>query len=546
MYSLFHALLAQHARQLTPIRCGDEMVQQLHRYFEDVALENSAGLVIESLPFSDVRSARDLARVRSIGEVAAANAFFLVAASDQLSQSLRSDSSTSCCIPLLVAQHDSEQFVVIADARFSALLATAPASEADDRGSCEVIWTFEPDIVYSALEYLMARIAVEFPDRAAEFSNSVRRSTPKATSLQITVSVITKLARLLQAHAEREIAIYNIATAIRQSFDLDQIIETAAAEVCRSLQVDVCAVQVEGEAIGRRITRVHRGRYADTDSVADEDFLSEVDSWNSRLAVTMTASFVDGEEVEIAGQGPLAAVPLIYHNRPMGLIYVRSQDQARTWAENERRLLQTVADQLTVAVNQAYLFGEMQRQALTDSLTGCYNRRSFDMQLERDLQLATRMRQPLSLIMLDLDNFKDINDYAGHELGDQALRSLADILRAELRAVDTAARFGGDEFAVILPQATIEGAQVVAERLRARIRETTVTGYGPITASLGIGSFPHHATSRHGLVVAADQALYHSKRVGRNRVSLPTDAHDLGSPNLQTEEDALMETLSRL
>jgi diguanylate cyclase (GGDEF)-like protein len=199
---------------------------------------------------------------------------------------------------------------------------------------------------------------------------------------------------------------------------------------------------------------------------------------------------------------------------------VESDDAARVWADNELLLLHTVADQLTVAVNQAHLFAQMQMQALTDGLTGCHNRRSFEMQLERDLHLATRMRQPLSLIMIDLDNFKHINDRAGHGTGDVALRIVADSLKAELRAVDSAARFGGDEFVIILPQAGAEGALIVAERLRKRIAETHIVGYGPTTASLGLATFPVHASSRDLLVVAADRALYQAKHSGRNRVKV--------------------------
>ncbi len=125
--------------------------------------------------------------------------------------------------------------------------------------------------------------------------------------------------------------------------------------------------------------------------------------------------------------------------------------------------------------------------------------------------------------MLDLDNFKHINDQAGHEAGDVALCMLADNLHAELRAVDTAARFGGDEFVIILPQASTEGAMLVAERLRKRIEETEVPGFGQVTGSFGVATFPTHASSRDTLVVAADRALYNSKEAGRNRVSVPDE-----------------------
>jgi diguanylate cyclase (GGDEF)-like protein len=184
----------------------------------------------------------------------------------------------------------------------------------------------------------------------------------------------------------------------------------------------------------------------------------------------------------------------------------------------------------------------MQQQALTDGLTGCYNRRSFELQLERDLHLATRLRQPLSLIMLDFDNFKHINDQAGHEAGDLALCMLADNLRAELRAVDTAARYGGDEFVIILPQADAEGALVVAERLRARVQEMQVPGFGKVTSSFGVATFPSHASSRDTLVVAADRALYSSKNGGRNRVTVSEPSH-LPPAALAVE---LTDTLQRL
>jgi diguanylate cyclase (GGDEF)-like protein len=274
-----------------------------------------------------------------------------------------------------------------------------------------------------------------------------------------------------------------------------------------------------------------------------------VESISNQLSNSPESYVVDGDNSETIPVLSDAIVPLIYQGNFIGLLLVRSDDVARVWADNELLLLHTVADQLAVAVNQAHLFAQMQQQALTDGLTGCYNRRSFDLQLERDLHLATRMRQPLSLIMLDLDNFKQINDQAGHDAGDMALRLLADNLRAELRAVDTAARFGGDEFVIILPQANSEGALLVAERLRKRMAEIDVPNFGQVTASLGVATFPLHASSRDTLVVAADRALYNSKNCGRNRVSLPPEESIESAASVFATKDPnidLIEALQRL
>jgi diguanylate cyclase (GGDEF)-like protein len=519
MYSLYHALLAQHPRQLMPVPCAGSTIAQLHRYFEDVVLENNLGaLVVESLPTAAVRPPRDIARLQEL-EKAARNFFLWVSPEDALSSMVLSRGKEKTkSIVFEQSGKSSERFVVIADARFSALLASVHGDEEKDSSRDMVIWTFEPDIVYSALEYLMARVTAEHLFHSKAFAQSVRVSMPKATSLQLTLGVTTKLARLLQEQAEREIAVNRLATAIRNTLELDSVLQTAANEVGRALNVHSCAVRVEGALVGREMTKCYLR--SDTASADAKSLVKDVDAISEALLEKPKAYVVDGDASQTPAVLPDAVVPLIHQGNFLGLLLVRSDDVSRIWADNELLLLHTVADQLVVAVNQAHLFAQMQQQALTDGLTGCYNRRSFELQLERDLHLATRMRQPLSLIMLDFDNFKHINDQAGHEAGDQALCLLADNLRAELRAVDTAARYGGDEFVIILPQADTEGALLVAERLRTRVEEMQVPGFGQVTSSFGVATFPNHASSRDTLVVAADRALYSSKNAGRNRVTV--------------------------
>lgn len=524
MYSLYHSLLAQHHKQLTPIRCADSTIAQLHRYFEEVVLENNlSALVIESLPVSSSRSAREVARVKDLARVAQ-NTFLFLRPEDTLSRSALSNARDNLNLAVLDQRDQDkncERFVIIADARFAALLASVPPDDGtEDQASDLVVWTFEPDVVYSALEYLMARVTAEHPYAAQPFAQAVRASTPKATSLHLTLGVTTKLARLLQEQAERETAVNRIATAIRNSLDLDGVLQTAADEVGRALNVKCCAVRVNGELVGSEMTK----RYFRADvslETADVEFLGDLETISKSLATLPEMRVVDGDHPQAESPFAHAVVPLIYRGGLVGFLLVRTDDPARVWADNELMLLRTVADQLTVAVNQARLFAQMQQLALTDELTGCFNRRWFEMQFERDLQMANRMRQPLSLIILDLDNFKEINDGAGHETGDLALRLLADSVRANLRAVDTAVRFGGDEFVVILPQANIQGALIVAERLRSRVEQIEVPGFGRLSASLGLATFPVHGSSRDTLILAADRALYSSKELGRNRVSTP-------------------------
>ena len=503
-----------------PIRCAASTIAQLHRYFEDVVLENNlAALVVESLPTSAERPARDAVRLQELIKTTR-NLFLWLSPEDALSSMLLNrgkEKTQSVVFERTDEGSNSDRFVVIADARFSALLASVH-SEDEDSSRDMVIWTFEPDIVYSALEYLMARVTAEHGFHSGAFAQAVRVSTPQATSLQLTLGVTTKLARLLQEQAEREIAVNRLATAIRTTLELDSVLQTAADEVGRALNVHSCAVRVEGALVGKQVTKCYLR--PDAAAEGEESLLNHLESGSAGLTVSSKAHVVDGDGSQSPSVLASAVVPLAHQGNFIGLLLVRSDDTSRIWADNELLLLHTVADQLAVAVNQAHLFAQMEQQALTDSLTGCYNRRSFEARLEHDLQLATRMGHQLSVVMLDLDDFKHVNDQAGHEAGDVALCMLAETLRTGLRVVDTPARFGGDEFIIVLPQASSEGAQLVAERLRKRIEEMDVPGFGKVTASFGVATFPDHASSRDALLSAADRALYSSKHAGRNRVSL--------------------------
>ena len=539
MHSLFDALLAQHARQLTPVRCAHSTIAQLHRYFEDVVLENNLhALVIESLPAAAKRTPREVARVRNLAR-GGRRTFFFVGLNDDLAESVAGAAFNGAFAPVLLqhpgTDHVNEHFVVIADARFSALLATVRTGIQDSStGEDEVVWTFEPDVVYSALEYLQARVRAEHPYQASVFSNAVRSSMPKATSLQLTLGVTTKLAHLLQEQAGREIAVNRIATAIRESLELGVILQKTVSEVGSALNVACCALRVEGQS---QVQTLSYSYFADPEKEAKlkrDELPRDLEAISLQMSAdpkAFTRDGCEGSEAE-AEQFPLAVVPLVFHERFIGVLEVIDDDPARTWQDNELLLLRTVANQVAVAINHADLFAQMQQQALTDALTGCYNRRSFEMQLDRELQMATRLHQPLSLMMLDLDRFKQLNDSVGHDAGDSALRKLADCFRQELRGVDTASRFGGDEFALILPQAYAEGALLVAERLRASIEQIQIPGFGNLAASIGIASFPSHASSRADLIVAADAALYSAKRAGRNRVALFDVAKESGIADL--------------
>ena len=168
--------------------------------------------------------------------------------------------------------------------------------------------------------------------------------------------------------------------------------------------------------------------------------------------------------------------------------------------------------------------------AISDPLTGLHNRRSFEVRLAEEVERTRRSQVPFTLLLVDLDHFKQVNDRFGHQVGDQALQAVAAVLTKQLRAIDLPARIGGEEFAVLLPNTPEHGALEAAERLRAAIaaqpiphQHTPLT----ITASVGVAWCPAHADTGDGLMRVADQALYQAKRAGRNRTCSPTDLQPL-------------------
>jgi diguanylate cyclase (GGDEF)-like protein len=217
------------------------------------------------------------------------------------------------------------------------------------------------------------------------------------------------------------------------------------------------------------------------------------------------------------------AVPLLKDDNVLGVLNVESDSDTQL-GENDVNLLKTLAGSVAVAIDNAHLHAEVKRMALTDVISGLANRRAFDEILDAEMARAGRYHHPLSLIILDLDSFKEYNDRWGHPAGDVRLREIADLLRLNVRDPDVAARYGGEEFAIILPSTSKNGAVRLAERLRKSAESSApqqndgncpVPGY---TISLGVATFPDDATSIEELLLMADNAELTAKRLGKNRV----------------------------
>src|SRR3954471_3809344 len=204
-----------------------------------------------------------------------------------------------------------------------------------------------------------------------------------------------------------------------------------------------------------------------------------------------------------------------------GLVSVARRGEPFT--EAQRELFGYLAAQAAVSIENVGLHETVQRQAVTDELTGLYNHRRFQEAMEDESERARRFRQDMGLVMLDIDDFKSVNDTYGHQQGDLVLREVARILRESSREIDAPARYGGEELAVVLPGTDLEGAYNLAERVRSGIESLALPlpdGRGTlrVTASLGVASLVHGVGEPRELLARADAALYEAKRSGKNKV----------------------------
>jgi diguanylate cyclase (GGDEF)-like protein len=218
--------------------------------------------------------------------------------------------------------------------------------------------------------------------------------------------------------------------------------------------------------------------------------------------------------------GPALFVPLRHNVHTFGYLGIyRRRGQGRFTPE-EIRPFSLLAAWAAMALHTRRLSESLEKVAVTDDLTQVYNFRFLKTALRREIRRAARFKQQLSLVMVDVDNLKTYNDKNGHMRGSFLLRELAGLMAQNVRSFDLVAKYGGDEFTLILPQTDRDGARVVAERMRQVVAEHTfpLAIQGQITVSLGIALYPDDATDPVALIRAADRALYGAKKRGRNRV----------------------------
>jgi diguanylate cyclase (GGDEF)-like protein len=222
----------------------------------------------------------------------------------------------------------------------------------------------------------------------------------------------------------------------------------------------------------------------------------------------------------LPGARSVLCLPLSYGDSLKGLLDLESRS-LQAFAEDEVKMLRTLADILSTALHNVYVFQKLEQQSITDPLTGIKTRRFFTEALQAEFKRGLRSGRPFALVLIDLDKFKEVNDTMGHLEGDLVLARIGQLLDQKVRQSNVVARYGGDEFVILMPETNVDQACVISERLRLWIATDPFLNERHITGSFGVAEYPLHGNSIEEIFRMADTGMYMSKRAGGNKVSTP-------------------------
>jgi diguanylate cyclase (GGDEF)-like protein/putative nucleotidyltransferase with HDIG domain len=230
--------------------------------------------------------------------------------------------------------------------------------------------------------------------------------------------------------------------------------------------------------------------------------------------------------------------PMRNKGKLIGILALSKKHSGGSYSRDDIDLLMTLANGAAVVIENAQLYAEAKQRANTDELTGLFNHRCFHQRLDEEIARCLRFGEIFSLLILDLDLFKTYNDIRGHLEGDEILKLTSRQIKDSIRAVDIGFRYGGDEFAVILPHTPLDGAHKAAEKIRKRVEAAMDSKGVAITCSIGIASWPADGVMREDIIRAADTALYYAKQVGRNRTHLASEVALAEVLRMEAEPDS--------
>jgi diguanylate cyclase (GGDEF)-like protein len=351
------------------------------------------------------------------------------------------------------------------------------------------------------------------------------RSTDEVGQLASSFNEMTErlsahIAKLNESREDLKRALTRFADALRSTHDLDRMLELVLDTSVDTMMARAGTLMWMSPGRDRLKVTASRG----VDGERAELDVGEGIAGTVALVGEPVMIPANGEGAEVPIPSPkepgfktAISVPIVTNDRPVAVISLFDKEDDEAFTSTDLETLQSLARQAGVHVENVLLHQEARRQAIMDSVVGTWNRRYFDIRLGQEMDRSRRTHRPFSVIMLDIDDFKKVNDAWGHQRGDGVLIELAGRVRSTIRDIDVLARYGGEEFVLILPETDLDGAMQTAEKIRSIVAEASFAGEPTveITVSLGVSCFPQHGEDP---LKAADQAMYAAKAAGKNCV----------------------------
>ena len=370
-------------------------------------------------------------------------------------------------------------------------------------------------------------IAIESSDWQAR----LEEANARIESLKNSKRILADVARSLDDELYELTISQEVSNIIYSRLDYKEIIDAILEIIERSIDCHLCGLLFVDEE--RRTEVIVEIKYPTAQQEIDSFKLKMVETFNRLTAEKLLPEQVtirqsDGREPNIDNTivetrnilGSYQTNLLMSSDRPIGMLAI-TNSFPNAFTNEDLKVFSIIARHSSIAINNTLLHKKIKELSITDGLTGLYVYRYFNDMLDKEILRSTRYQQPFSLIMLDLDGFKEVNDTFGHPQGDAVLREVAQILKRVCREVDVVARYGGEEFAIILPATDTEGAYILADRIRMVIKNYAFglkDNVISLTASLGVASYPESGATKTDLIKQVDRALYKVKADGKNGV----------------------------
>lgn len=334
---------------------------------------------------------------------------------------------------------------------------------------------------------------------------------------------------LLESQVRALEELIEVARAVVSTLDLDTLLQAILNSAMHFADAPAGSIALYDDTRAELSLHAHAGLTADF--IKHERWELKPGGLTEQVLQAGEILFVEDTEQTSFFRNPLAlnegirsliCIPLCVHDQIVGVLYL-DDFVPRKFDRGKMKLLSVLASFAAMAIDNAKLHNRTKLMAITDALTGLHNHRYFQQVFRQEMERAKRYEKPLAFIFLDVDDFKKYNDRHGHFKGDQVLVAIGDIIGRTLRRVDFAFRYGGEEFAVLLPESGPDSALQVAERLRIAIAAETASilaesGGGGVTVSIGVACYPSNGLERDDLFNTADGLLYRAKKLGKNRV----------------------------